>query len=316
MHPKVQIQIVTWNSSKHLERLFTGIEKQEGVDFEVVIIDNASEDGTKDEILRLASLRACPEYSEGMTINRENRGFAAGHNQGFEMCKAPYVLILNPDTELQENFLRETVDMIESESSIASVGGVLYQQLPEPPLNPPLNTGGEIYRYGVIDSLGLKMRINGQIVDIGQNCPQNANLSPKTDVFGITGACVLYRLSALKSVKDQNGIFDERFHSYKEDADLAWRLHNAGFKAKIATKAIAYHGRQIKEGDRRNKSDRIKFLSIRNHLLMLKKNLDWRDWWRVPFIIAYELLKFIYIAIFETQNSKAYKILWTSQSSS
>ena len=299
MNPKVQIQIVTYNSSEHLEQLFAGIKRQTGVDFEVLVIDNNSRDD---------SVHLVREYYPQARIiqNKENRGFGSAHNQGFETCESAYVLVLNPDTELQENFLREAVNMIESDSAIASVGGVLYQQLPEQG------------KSGVIDSLGLKQHINGQIVDIAQNKPQNAKMSLKTDVFGITGACALYRLSALKQVKDEYGILDKRFglYSLKDDADLAWRLHNAGFKAKIALNAIAYHARGTGKSDaRKNRSDEVKQTSIRNHILMLKKNLKPKDMlWRSKFILGYELAKFIYTLIFETRNLKAYKVLWNSPS--
>ncbi|MBU2575696.1 glycosyltransferase family 2 protein [Patescibacteria group bacterium] len=292
MPTKVQIQIVTWNSRKHLEQLFRGIQIQKGVEYSVLVIDNASEDGTMDWI------RANQPNTQ-IIQNTENRGFAAGHNQGFEKSESSYVLMLNPDTELQEGFLRECVDMIESDEQIASVGGILYQQLPEEG------------KSGVIDSLGLKMRINGQILDIGQNTRQKPDFSPKIDVFGVTGACALYRLSSLKQVKDKHGILDERFglYSLKDDADLAWRLNNAKYKAKIAPLAIAYHSRRTGIGnDRKNRPDEDKQTSIRNHLLMLKKNLKWHDW-RIKMIIGYEFAKFIYVALFERQNLKAYKSL-------
>ena len=295
MPTKVQIQIVTYNSRAHLGPLFAGIEKQKGVEFEVMVIDNASSDGTVEEITK----HQTPNTKKITIINNQtNKGFAAGHNQGFEMCQAQYALILNPDAELQEGFLSECVNVIESDNKIASVGGVLYQDL--------LNRK--------IDSLGLKMTIYGQISDIGQNTRQKPNFSPKMEVFGITGACALYRVSALKQVKDKHGILDERFglYSLKDDADLAWRLCNAGFKAKIAPRAIAYHARTTGKADlRKYRSDQAKQTSIRNHLMMLKKNLSLRDWQQMPFIIAYEIAKFMYVILFERQNFVAYRFLMT-----
>jgi len=307
MSNKVQIQIVTWNSRKHLERLFRGIEKQRGIDFRVLIIDNNSSDGTVEWIekypdeelasssgFRSTSLSGRQEF--GMTVikNNENAGFAKAHNQGFALCEAPYVLALNPDTELQEGFLEQVVKTMESYDQIASVGGMLYRQLPSQE------------KSGIIDSCGLKMRLNGQIVDIGQNSSQNANFSLKKDVFGVSGACVLYRLNALKQVKDKYGIFDERFGTYKEDVDLAWRLNRAKFKAKINPKAVAWHEREFGKTDRKNQPNRVKQLSIQNHLMMLKKNLSWFDWHRFPFILGYEMAKFIYVLLFERQSLWAY----------
>lgn len=292
MPSKIQIQIVTWNSKKYLENLFEGIEKQKGVDFKIIVIDNASSDGTIEWIKK-------NKPNTEVIQNKENFGFAKAHNQGFANSEAPYVLVLNPDIELCENVLIEMLKIAEIDPKIASVGPVLFQQLPKQGNN------------GIIDSLGLKMGLFGQIRDIGQNRPWKPNFGLKTDVFGITGACVLYRLSALKQVTEKYGIFDERFGSYKEDADLAWRLKKAGFEAKISETAIAQHERGVKKGNRANIPDMIKFLSIRNHLLMLKKNLCLKDWFRFPFILKYEFAKFIYVALFETQNIKAYKVLFS-----
>lgn len=189
--PLVQIQIVTWNSRPHLERLFLGIEKQEGVDFSIVVIDNASSDDTVKWLERRhAEFVSASDFGDrsrnefGMTIirNSTNRGFAAGHNQGFAICQAPYVLVLNPDTELQPGYLAEVLRVMEStepltltlsqrerglsDSRIASVQGKLFRELPR----------GE--KYGIIDSCGLQMKSRWQVIDIGQNQLDKANFKP------------------------------------------------------------------------------------------------------------------------------------------
>ena len=158
------------------------------------------------------------------------------------------------------------------------------------------------------------------MANIGENKPENAKFEP-TDaphpdplpkgegaikVWGVSGACALYRVKALQSVKDKYGIYDERFWMYKEDADLAWRLNKAGFASILASNAVALHQRSVRKGDRKSRPDKFKQESIKNHVLMLKKNLSWSDWRRLPLIIIYEFLKLTYVAIFETQNLKAY----------
>ncbi len=296
--PKIQIQIVTWNSRPHLERLFVGIERQEEVDFSVVVIDNASKDGTAEWLRQnfnvVSSPTRNPLYSDinenkgplpgveatknvVLIQNQTNRGFAAAHNQGFAVCEAPYVLVLNPDTELQEWYLEEAVRVMsaqggsalggESDNKVASVQGKLYRELP--------SEG----KYGIIDSCGLEMKFWGQAVDIGQNSVEENGKPPLPllakegikEVFGATGACAFYRLEALKSVKDKHGIFDERFGSYKEDVDLAWRLNRAGWKAVFTPQAVAWHGRGVGKGDKRGW--RIRYLSLRNQALMIWKNM-------------------------------------------
>ncbi len=316
--PKVQIQIVTHNSQRHLESLFQGIAKQQpapaeagGVDFNVLVIDNASTDGTVEMLER--NFDVIPAHAgiqkfnvvnpgsrvkRGMTIrlitNQDNKGFARAHNQGFAECQAPYVLVLNPDVEPQPGCLAEMVRMMESDDRIAAVTPKLYKTLP---------FGG---KSGIIDSYGIKMLAWGQVANIGENSLENAKFEPTEKVWGVSGACALYRLAALEAVKDEHGIFDDRFWMYKEDVDLAWRLNRAGFQCALAPKAVALHQRSVQKGDRKTRADKFKQESIKNHLLMLRKNLSLRDWWRLPLIIMYECLKFIFITVFETRNLKAY----------
>ncbi len=292
---KIQIQIVTWDSKNHLERLFLGIKNQEYSDFEVLVIDNNSTDGTL-EWLNNFSIARHGNFKIKIISNTKNKGFAMAHNQGFKECKSEYVLVLNPDTELQAGFLFELLKVIESDSSIGAVGGKSYLELPK------------YKKFGIIDSCGLKMLPWGEVVQIGFSCKDLGQFDHQKQVFGLTGACVLYRIKALKEVGDKNGIFDERFGSYKEDVDLSWRLNRAGWKNIYVPKAFYFHARGVSKGDRDSRSDLIKTLSTRNHLITLKKNLRLKDFWMFPFIAIYEFIKFFYIVLLERQNLKAYKI--------
>lgn len=291
MHAKIQIQIVTHNSMHHLERLFAGINKQAGVDASVLVIDNASTDGTVEWVR---------EHHPKIRIiqNKDNRGFSRAHNQGFAECQSKYSLVLNPDVVMQEGCLAEMVKVME-----------------EPPPSPLLNKGGgscvaavtpKLYKVlpngqksGIIDSLGLWLFPWGQVVNIGENEPESAKFGGKESVWGVSGACAFYRIKALEAVKDEHGIFDERFWMYKEDADLSWRLNRAGFESRLAPKAVADHQRTVERGKRSTRLDRVNRESYKNHVLMLRKNLSWSDWWRLPLIVAYEFAKLVYILLFE-----------------
>lgn len=308
---QVQIQIVTWNSKERLPGLFAGIRGQT-VDYDLVVVDNGSSDGTV-EWLEEYSAHGAPHLGplpkgEGVLriiANKENRGFAAGHNQGFAICRAPFVLALNPDVELGGSFLERCLAIIQSDERIGAVAGKLYRRLPQaPPLNPPLDKGG---RWGgIIDSCGLAIKPWGQIINIGEGQPDRGQFDNFLTIFGVSGAAAFYRLEALKSVADRYGIFDERFGTYKEDADLAWRLQRAGWKTIFVPGAAALHPRAVRHDNRDSRGDIINQLSLRNHLLTLKKNLSWRDWPRMPLIAGYELAKFIYVLLFERHNLKAY----------
>jgi GT2 family glycosyltransferase len=299
--PTVQIQIVTWNSRQHLPRLFAGIRRQ-AVDYGLVVIDNASSDGTLGMLKNVLNVVSSPAQRDEiettkitLIVNQQNRGFAAAHNQGFAICRSPFVLVLNPDVELFEGFLEKCLSVIQSDERLSAVAGKLYQQL---------QTCGQT---GIIDSCGLKMKPWGQVVNIGEGQPDYGQFNNVSTIFGPSGACALYRLNVLRQIADKYGIFDERFGSYKEDVDLAWRLSRGGWHTIFVPNAVAYHPRAVRRDNRATRGALINQLSLRNHLLMLKKNLSWRDWWRIPLITGYELLKFIYILLFEKHNLKAYR---------
>jgi len=278
----IQIQIVTWNSSEHLERLFKGIHAQKGVEYSVVVIDNHSHDKS---VQRVRSL-----HPDAMIIeNESNRGFAAAHNQGFEYADAPYILVLNPDTEMQPGFLSSVLATIKGDSSIGSVGGILYRELPD------------AKKDGIIDSCGLKMMPWGEVVDIHCKPLKKGNFEAHRRVFGISGACVLYRKKALLDVCDLFGVFDERFGTYKEDVDLAWRLSVKGWQSIVCADAACWHERTVRKDNRMSHGNAVRKASFVNHRLMLRKNLSARDWWRIPCILMYETAKSLYMYFSRTR---------------
>lgn len=147
-----------------------------------------------------------------------------------------------------------------------------------------------------VDSMGLKLRLSGRVVELKKGGGE------PFEVFGVSGALPMYRIAAIEKV----GFFDESFFSYKEDVDLAYRLRRAGFKAYCVPQAIAYHARSAGTvgglvravQEHHNRSELTNFYSYRNHILVLLKNLGWKDAWRLPFIFVYEAAKFFYLLAF------------------
>ena len=98
----VSITIVTWNSAKYLDECFASILRQDYPELEVIIVDNASDDGTR-EILK----RVDPRWR--VIFNDENVGFAAGQNQAIRASRGEWVLCLNPDVVLSPDFVTQLV---------------------------------------------------------------------------------------------------------------------------------------------------------------------------------------------------------------
>lgn len=278
----VAIQLVTWNGVKYLSPLFASLRDQTYKDWQLLIWDNGSTDGTAGSIEKELANGQC-QYK--IFKSDKNIGFAAAHNRLYSQFSAPgtrYLFILNQDTVLEPNYIEKLVNFLDQHPEAVSVTGRIMK------LDDRQKT----------DSMGLKLLVTGQIKEITDGDKENPS-----EVFGVSGALPVYRMTAIK----QLGLFDEDFFSYKEDVDLAYRLRLAGFKAYCVPQAVAYHARSAGASgglvravqEHHNRSELINFYSYRNHLLVLLKNFGRRDLWRLPFIILYETAKFFYMLILE-----------------
>ncbi|MFH1890370.1 MAG: glycosyltransferase family 2 protein [Candidatus Kuenenbacteria bacterium] len=309
---KVSIIIATFNSMKYLPDFLESIfgqtffeESQETPD--IFVVDNASSDKTISFIRN-----GYPTVKLLRNVN--NIGLCRAWNQGIRMTSGEYVLIMNPDLVLGVNFLKIAVETMDENELIASVGGKLYQ----------LRLDGEedlftLEKTSILDSCGIQAFRNRRFIERGAGEVDNGKYNGKEEVFGISGALVLYRRKALERVKFGEEYFDEDFFMYKEDVDMAWRLRLAGYLAIYEPRAIGYHHRRARSQGREVKSSRVisyriskdnfvNFHSYKNHLMMLKKNLLMSNFLRhFVFIFLYELKKFVYVLIFETGN--LFKIL-------
>lgn len=304
--PKISVSLVTYNSVADLPKFFESLDKQTYNNFEVIVIDNASNDGTIDYLNKF-------HPAVKIIKNSENGGYGKGHNQGIKAAQAPYILIANPDIRLSENFLLEAISQIEYDEKIAAVGGKLYK------LQTDLKSG---QISDMLDSTGFLCFKNRQVVDRGEGENDESQYDSMTDVFGVSGALVLFNKKALDDVRLLNGqYFDERYFMYQEDVDLAWRLRLRGWSSRYLPKAIAWHRRTGQSAigtgviknilHRRKKSALVNQLSYRNHLSTLIKNETAVNLIkRAPWILGYELGKIMYLMIFEPRTILKSAKLW------
>jgi len=311
---KISIQVTTWNSRKYLKDCFDSIFSQDWQDFSVLVIDNASTDKTVEFIKQ--------SYPGVYSLeNVRNLGFAKANNQGIKITESEFILVMNPDIVLNRNFLTRLVRAMERDKKIASAGGKLLKiKLGDIELD-------EKIRTKIIDSTGLKILKSRRALDRGEGEQDLGQYDRARDVFGISGACVLYRREALEDIKVpiiRNSYirkkfvirskadevvyeyFDENFFAYKEDIDLAWRLRLRGWKAVYVPGALAYHFRGVTGHKGRlrkvdlaiqaRKTPMINFYAYRNHLWMLLKNSFWSNLFRhFWFIFFYQLKKELYL---------------------
>ncbi len=308
--PKVTIQMVTCNSRRLLPFSLPSILDQTYRDFQVLIIDNDSQDGTA------AYVRGnFPQIA--VFQNNQNCGFAKANNQGIKLFKSPYIVFCNPDIILEPTWLENLMAAVEAGAyaNYGSFGGKLLK------LKIIDSDSGDLEKSAIIDSCGLKLLGNHRVVELGAG-EQSESFREVKEVFGQGGALSLYKREVLEkiSLRDkyhpQGDYFDSSLFFYKEDVDLAWRLRLAGYQSLLLPAAVAYHlrtfaGSQLEPAgkiikNRRQQTALAKYYSYRNHLLVMLTDEFFVNWlYYFPRIFWYELKKLFYVMIFETRNLSA-----------
>lgn len=227
MIPPVSIIILNWNGWKDTIECLNSISKISYPKFDVIIIDNYSEDESIIEIEKhIDVLNSKRPFKSILIQNKKNYGFAEGNNIGIRFAiksnHPDYVLLLNNDTTVDKNFLNEIVKVAEENLTIGSVQSLL------------LKPGGKI-----IDSMGQELTTwSARDIEMGN---EYRNLNENMEIFGACAAAALYRTDVLEDV----GFFDKDFFAIYEDVDLSWKIRLAGFKSILAVNSHVYHKRNI-----------------------------------------------------------------------
>lgn len=307
----VAVHIVSWNSLQHLPGCLDSIVHQQHQPIELLVIDNASVDGTE------SWLREHYPHIH-LLRNTRNLGFARAHNQGLRITESPYVLMLNPDVILEPEWLTHGVRYLESHPEAGSFGGKLRRFEYSP------DELREVRFSDIIDSTGLQGNRARHFVDRGSGTKDTGQYDHDQFVFGFSGACVLFRRRALESVRYKDEYIDEDFFAYKDDTDLAWRLQRQGWTAWYDHRALGYHHRTVQgqslitdrliARNHRSHSAVNSYYSYRNHWLMLIKHERAATLWRDgPWIGWYELKKFIFLLIRRPIVLRAWRDVWRLQ---
>ncbi len=253
----VSVTIVTYNSGRFIKRCLESVLAQKYPHKEIVVIDNASTDGTVD--LLEAFEDRCRIY-----YNDENVGFAAAQNQAIAASSGDWVLTLNPDVLLLPNFIQALVDAGHLDSRIGTVCGKLLTMTPQ----------FEIPAQPVVDSTGIYFNPMLRHLDRGSREVDNGHYLRYEYVFGATAAAALYRRTMIDDVSIDGEFFDADFFVYREDADVAWRAQLMGWKCLYAPYARGYHVRKVLPGNRRALPPEINMHSVKNRFLMRIKNIS------------------------------------------
>lgn len=305
---KVSINIVTWNGIRFLPDALETIFAQTYKDFEIIIVDNGSTDGTVDYIRK-----NFPQIT--LLKNFKNLGFSRGYNQAIRLALErwpqgerddKFILITNQDILLAPDFLEKIVGFTRGRNRVATFGGKLLRAY----FDRSDDEFEQAIKSKIIDTAGLVIKKSRRVIDRGAGEEDRGQYNQPDEIFGVSGAIMLVRASALEDMRYGDEFFDEDFFTYKEDIDLAWRLRLMGWGSMYVPEAEAYHFRGAYSPakssiiqtlrQRRKRPRLVKLNSFTNHYLMLAKNSFFRNIIRdLPWIFFYEFKKNLYCLFFE-----------------
>lgn len=250
--PKVAIIVLNWNGGQDTAECLDSLFKCQYPNYEIIVVDNYSSDGSAQRLEK--------EFPKATFIlNDANLGYAGGNNVGmrYALSKgAEFILVLNNDTTVDQNFLAELIKATQVVDNVAAVVPLIYFHS-EPK---------KIWYAGTRFSrqhLDFIMPYHGLIHEEGGGA-----FSSLTTTEIAIGAAIMFRASALRSV----GLFDERFFLMHEESDWSYRARKLGLTALLVPKAKIWHKVSVSFGGAG--SPLMNYFSTRNLLLFAEKHLS------------------------------------------
>ncbi|OPX99805.1 MAG: Poly-beta-1,6-N-acetyl-D-glucosamine synthase [Syntrophorhabdus sp. PtaB.Bin027] len=214
-NPNISVIIVIYNQKQYLESCIESIFAQE-LDFEIIIIDNSSTDGSYEFIKgKYPKIR--------IFRNLENIGYAAANNFGVKMAKGEIVVIINPDTKVGKKWLITLIKPLLKHDKLITTSKIL------------------MYDGSKINTCGNKIHFSGLAFTNGFGQNPSA-FSTSFFVEGISGCCFAMK----KYNYFEIGGFNENFFLYSEDTEFSWKLHLMNYRIKLVTESIVYHDYHLK----------------------------------------------------------------------
>jgi GT2 family glycosyltransferase len=236
----VSIVVLSYNSINDLKDCIPSLLSQKYSNFEIIVVDNASIDGSE-EFLK-------SNYPEIKVIQTgKNLGYAAGNNMGFEFAEGEYIVIINPDTVADNQWLAELIAPLDIDSSITATTSRILMYCQKDRIN----------------SCSTTNHYTGLTFCRGLNKPVTLFNDYET-VGAVSGCSFAIRSDTLKKITG----FDPDFFLYLEDTDLSWRILFIGGKIMYVPKSIIFHKYKLSIPPWKE------FYLERNRYLMLLKNLD------------------------------------------
>lgn len=268
--PKVTVVIVNWNGEHFLERCLTALLAQTVTPYAIILVDNASTDGSLEIARRFPSVRLIAQL--------QNTGFARGNNLVIEAApgESEWIALLNPDAFAAPHWLEALLAASESHPEFDIFGSKL--------VNAADST--------LLDGAGDAYHISGLAWRTAHGAPVSTVDQSECEIFSPCAAAALYRRSVLLEV----GGFDEDFFCYAEDVDLGFRLRLAGYRCLYVPQSVAHHvGSGTTGGQHSNFSV---YHGHRNLVWMFVKDMPGLLFWLLlPLHVALNLISLVWFAL-------------------
>jgi GT2 family glycosyltransferase len=240
------IVIPNWNGKHFLQPCLDSLATQTHSNIEIIIADNASEDGSQDYLRE--------NYPDVILIELpENRGFTGACNVGMEAAEGEFVSLLNNDTEVEPNWVETVIDAFERhpDTGIIASKMLLFDKRDH------FHTTGDYFTIdGLAGNRGVWQKDEGQY-------------NEEEYVFSACGGSSVYR----REVLEQIGLLDDDFFFSMEDVDFSWRAQLAGWRCLYVPTAIVYHHLAATGGD-----VTASYYDGRNLIYLLTKNYPSELW--------------------------------------
>lgn len=218
--PKISILIINYNGGEMALECLRSLEKQTFKDFEIIVVDNASCDGSLHAITQYLGKSWIAPVTRIISAGK-NLGFAGGNNEGMQYAQGAYIALLNNDTEVEADWLGCLVRELDAHAE----AGICASKM-------------VVFGTKTIDSAGDGYSTLLKGFKLGEELPANdSRFCRHMNVFGACAGAALYR----RSMIDEIGFLDDDFFLIHEDTDLNFRAQLAGWKVLYVPDAIVYH---------------------------------------------------------------------------
>lgn len=241
---KTTVIIPNYNGIEYLRQCLLSLQNCQPQNFHTIVVDNGSTDGSvellKNEFPQVESL-----------FLSENTGFAPAVNRGLEHTKTPYALLLNNDTTVEPDFVKQMELALEKQTNAFSISAKMVM----------------MQDHTLLDGAGDLYCALGWAFALGKGKKASDFYTKPARIFSSCGGAVIYRMDVIHEI----GMFDENHFAYLEDVDLGYRAKIHGYQNYYEPAAVCYHAGSGFSGSRYNEF-KVK-LSSRNSIYLILKNM-------------------------------------------